>query len=653
MKLGTGSWILGTLLILPACSGGGEEEASLGPIVTVEKGPMAVRLIEAGELKAATQTVITSEVESRCSIISMVGEGEEVKKGDKLVELDASDLIDRKARREINLARAKARLVQAEQSLGILEKEIVASEETAESVLKIAELDLEKFLGRLTDPEEDGIKATNEEMLRDLRELIEDEKLQNLAQELEGDLVKTVEEDLLQHVSGDYRQAEFGKMAQDIVSQIDQVRLMQADLKIKEEEWRQSEKLFEKNFVNRSDLEADHYEHQSQLSKVTLALNKLEILINYELKTEKIKLAQDYSNAELDLQKVAASNLAKKAREIANLSSRKAEFKLAEERFKNLLYQIDHAVIYAPTDGLVVYYNKGSMHRRETLEEGSEVYHRQALMILPDVSRMVATIRVQESDVDKIKIGLNAEIQLDAFKDMKFKGQVRQVAPLPDSKSRYENKDLKIYMTEILIDGKNEVLRPGMSATVVVEIDDLADVLQVPIAAVHVQGVVNYVWLMTPQGPEARQVQTGANNMETIQILEGLEEGDQVIIAVPEGFPLPEFAQPEKVRPATEAEMTATKRAQDREGLDSPGGGGIVSEIRAALLEKFPDNPTLQQARGWMRALAEPDIQAAIEADPELKAMHTEWMASVGGMSERDDNRDRRGGRNRGRSGRR
>jgi HlyD family secretion protein len=637
-------------MVLSACSQADESQVSLGELVAVERGPMAVRLIEAGELKAATQTIITSEVESRCTIISMVEEGAEVKKGDKLVELDASNLVDRKARREINLARSKARLVQAEQSLGILEKEIIASEETAESKLKIAEMELEKFLGRLSDPEETGIKATNEEMLVQLRELVDDEKLESMVQELEGDLVETVEQDLLQHVTGNYRAAEFGKMAQDIVSQIDQVRLMQADLKIKEEEWRQSEKLFEKKFVNRSDLEADQYEYQSQLSKVTLALNKLELLINYELKKEKIQLAQDYSNANLDLEKISAANLAKKVRETANLNSRRAEYELAEERFKNLLYQIEHAVIYAPTDGLVVYYNKGSMHRRETIEEGSEVYHRQALMILPDVSRMVATIRVQEADVDKIKPGQIAEIQLDAFKELTFTGQVRQVAPLPDSKSRYQNKDLKVYMTDILLDGENEILRPGMSATVIVHLDDLDEVLQVPIGAVNVQGVVNYVWLMTPDGPEARIVHTGAVTLEHIQLLDGVEDGDQLLMSEPEGFTAPEFQQPEQVKPATEAEMEATKRQQDREGLDAAGGSGIAGRMRAALLEKFPDHPALQQAQGWMRALGDPAIQAAMESDPDLKALRDEWAASMGNMFDNDRRDRRRGGRDRGRS---
>ncbi len=61
---------------------------------TVKRGPLTISIIESGTIKAREQEIIKSEVEGRTTILSLIDEGINVKKGDLLIELDSSDLLD-------------------------------------------------------------------------------------------------------------------------------------------------------------------------------------------------------------------------------------------------------------------------------------------------------------------------------------------------------------------------------------------------------------------------------------------------------------------------------------------------------------------------------------------------------------------------------
>ena len=73
-------------------------EGSTGniPTFTVKRGPLRISVTETGTIQAREKIIVKSEVEGKTSIISLVDEGAQVKKGDLLIELDASNLLDKK-----------------------------------------------------------------------------------------------------------------------------------------------------------------------------------------------------------------------------------------------------------------------------------------------------------------------------------------------------------------------------------------------------------------------------------------------------------------------------------------------------------------------------------------------------------------------------
>ena len=80
----------------------------------VEEGPLVINLVESGSIKPREQIVIKSQMEGRVSILYIVPEGQRVKKGDVLVELDASTQKDNLVNQEITVQNAEASLVEAQ-----------------------------------------------------------------------------------------------------------------------------------------------------------------------------------------------------------------------------------------------------------------------------------------------------------------------------------------------------------------------------------------------------------------------------------------------------------------------------------------------------------------------------------------------------------
>ena len=88
------------LIIFSAARNRSGPNSELATFVT-KRGPLTISVLESGTIKAREQIIIKNEVEGRTSIITLIPEGTHVKKGDLLVELDASALEDNKIDQEI------------------------------------------------------------------------------------------------------------------------------------------------------------------------------------------------------------------------------------------------------------------------------------------------------------------------------------------------------------------------------------------------------------------------------------------------------------------------------------------------------------------------------------------------------------------------
>jgi multidrug resistance efflux pump len=715
--------VLFGVVALAACGGGTnaalEQAADMAEVV---RGTLEVTVRESGEIRPHQLTEVKSEVEGRASLIFLIEEGTRVEAGDKLAELDASSLVDRRQNQEISVSKAQAALIQAEKNVEILVKELDAARKAAESAVTIAQMEVEKFLGRTSSRATQGGNAgTNAELVARLDDLIEeaitteqqkhlsdgrgvvmdeedegepvvlsetepgaiatpaesvkdpaaiaaaggtqdeealalDEATKVPAPEVESDvsvggvqrltsmrrLVQKTE-DLLTQPGETLRDAlgrDMGDLSNRILQQIDAIRLAMADLELKADTYGHSRRLAAKSFITRNEMERDRLAYESQLSKVSLAWNDLDLLINYTLLREKIQLTQDLVNAQLELERVIASNEAREVRERSDLDTKRREYELTAEQLENLNQQIEKAVIVAPTPGIVVYAQDGDRRSSEPITEGTEIRERQTILELPDTSRMTAELKVQEAFIDLVRKGQAAVVRVDAYPDRPFAARVTRVAPLPDSGSRWSNNDRKVYKTwvELLDDDAGEVLRPNMSCEVEILIERKPDVLIVPKKAINREVRALYCWVHRDSGPVARQVQVGSESLAAVEITEGLEAGDWVYLNPPAGVQDPtDLVQPKpetEVKPVLGSDEPAPVRL-DPELASKPfteaESKDATERLTAWIREKFPEKVTDAEgdSRGMFRLFRDETVQAAIEQDPEMAMLSARLRATM------------------------
>lgn len=284
----------------------------------------------------------------------------------------------------------------------------------------------------------------------------------------------------------------------------------QENVRRAEEYLRYSFKLAERGYVTDVQLEADRFAVEKARKELENASTKLSVLHRYTKSKTINRLKANVETAE------------------ARLRARENSHNLDEDRLKNLEDQLAKCVINATTSGQVVYANLPTGD--PLIAEGKPVRERQIIIRLPDPKRMQVTARINESRIDKVRIGMQSKIRLDAFPNIVLTGSVRSVSeyPLP-ALTPYSS--VKEYGAEVTIDEPPQGVRSGMTAQVAIEVERRENVLQVPVQAVLERG--KRFFCIVDSGGElvAKEVQVGSANEQYVIISEGLEDGEQVILA--------------------------------------------------------------------------------------------------------------------------
>ncbi|MHC4475219.1 MAG: HlyD family secretion protein [Planctomycetota bacterium] len=272
---------------------GGED--STGGVLTfaVKRGPLRISVTESGTIKAREQVILRSEVEGRTSILWLIPEGTLVKKGDLLVELDASLLVDTKIDQEIKVQNDEALYIGARENLAVVMNQAKSDVDLARLTFDFAKLDLKKYL--------EGEYPT-------------------LHTEAEVTITLAKEE------------------------------LQRAEDKLK---W--SNKLYEEKYISNTELQADQLAAKKADLDLKLAVNNLELLENYTYQRDIAQRRSDVNQAEMALERTEREAKANIAQAQADLTAKESEYNRQKDKLKKTEEQIEKAKIYAPADGPAIY----------------------------------------------------------------------------------------------------------------------------------------------------------------------------------------------------------------------------------------------------------------------------------------------------------
>lgn len=440
--------------------------------VPVRRGPLRIAVTTSGNLVAAETVRLTSGVEGRTTILTLAPEGAVVVQGDIVCELDATALVERRIEQTIRVGNTEAALVKARQARAIQESQNKSDLDQAERTLTFAAQDLQMF-----------VEAERELELEKAQQAID------LARE-----------------EAQRAQSRLG--------------------------W--SDELSKKGFLTSIELEADRIAEHRAAVELQQAARERELLERFRLPRRESELHAALVQARQERERVQLQAEARLVDFDSDVRSSTASLGLEQEKLARIEAQIDKARLRAPRDGYVVYAQRDNDD--PPIGEGVEVREREEILAIPSSDGMRAEVKLHESVLKQVLVGQACTLAVDALPGSQLAGRVDFVAMLPDQNSRWSNPNLRLYRCEVEITGQGPGLRPGMSCSVEILIEELADALYVPVQAVHRDGVRNVSFVVGRDGIEQREVQVGRYTQLWVQIVAGLDQGESVLLQPPAWF---------------------------------------------------------------------------------------------------------------------
>lgn len=166
-----------------------------------------------------------------------------------------------------------------------------------------------------------------------------------------------------------------------------------------------------------------------------------------------------------------------------NHEKSKATLKNSQAQYDKALVQLGYATIYSPIDGVVM---------NRAVDEGQTVAASfntpEIFTIAQDLTQMQVEADIDESDIGMIRMGQRVEFDVDAFPDEKFAGTVEQIRLSPVTTS-----NVVTYTVIINAPNPDKKLLPGMTANIVIYVEEIKDVLTIPYKAVKFTPEADYL----------------------------------------------------------------------------------------------------------------------------------------------------------------
>jgi len=188
--------------------------------------------------------------------------------------------------------------------------------------------------------------------------------------------------------------------------------------------------------------------------------------------------------------------------------------------------ELDKAVVYAPFAGTIAKVDAKPGDSLSSVNYATEI-----IIEIIDPSRMEFVVEVDEIDIPQVRPGQRAIISLDALPSVQIDGQVTVISSLPT-----EEAGVILYEVKVGFDvPEGYALKAGMTATAEIIIDKQSDVLLVPTQTITLDSQGNpVVKVMVNEQMTERKVVTGISSGSQTQILNGLNEGELVVVEVEE-----------------------------------------------------------------------------------------------------------------------
>ncbi len=274
---------------------------------------------------------------------------------------------------------------------------------------------------------------------------------------------------------------------------------------------------------------------RDQIVNAQLDLEERQIIIKesvYEAPSVKRKAEMDLEKAERKYEQMKQAYVLKQQQEANKVDRRFINYKQAKERVDLLQSVYDALTIRSPKSGIIGYYRYSG--RGAAVKANSTISTRSpAIATFPKMNTLISTTYINEIDISRIKAGQKVAIGIDAFPEKMLEGEVSSIANVGQLLPR---SDAKVFEVKIKVIGDDEELKPSMTTSNVIQTGYAEEAVFVPLESVFTNDSLSYVYLTEKDGRKIQKqvVETGIQNENFVVALQGVKEGDRVLLSEPE-----------------------------------------------------------------------------------------------------------------------
>ncbi len=288
---------------------------------------------------------------------------------------------------------------------------------------------------------------------------------------------------------------------------------------------------------NKDKLLANHASQMAQMksdfksAELSFELSKLNMeQMKFEAEAKRREAKLQHNKNELNFEKTKQTFESNKIIQKSEVENMDVEIRQKKSELEKAQRDLDALTLKSSAEGLVVY-GVNWANQGQKFQIGDQPWPGQVIATLPDLSKMESHTFVNEVDVSKVTVGQKVEVKLDAFQDSVFLGKVENVARL--GKKKNNQSTIKVFDVFIEISGVSEILKPGMTTSNKIIMDEIKDILFIPHEALF--GVKGEFIVYKKDGSnfEKTSVTIGKKSDNFVIIESGIEDGDIVALRNP------------------------------------------------------------------------------------------------------------------------
>lgn len=467
----SGILFMGLLILVSRKESEKEDHDDLVIFAEAQPRSFHVEVHTMGELEAAKSIIIASTIRGdQGKVISLIPDGVTVKPGELLVKMDPTPFEEKASELNSKIKDQRAIIRSLQQTLDWEKNQTEVENQTALNEAESAQLELDKVVKGDGPLELFRLESAMQKAL------------------VKYDELNAYSEDLIKMESEGF---------------INRSERKQAEKKLKEEkEAYENAKLQFETYSN--------HVHPMVVKKAETNLRRAHLRVDEVLKSGQYKIEKAY----------------------ANLQQAKQFKKDLTRQLEAALQELEQSEIRASSSGMVVLREEYRAGQKRKPRVGDILVKNQPILDLPDLKSMIVKTKVREVDLYKVQIGKKAIIEVDAYPQVYFQGDVQSIGVLALSDLGRSGGE-KYFEVKLAMADSDARLRPGMTARITILADNVENSLAVPVPAIFEDQKKLCCYIQTPNGYQLTSVKTGASNEEWVEIKEGIKPGDKVALSAP------------------------------------------------------------------------------------------------------------------------